>query len=232
METNDPHLTPKKNGPWRRRLLYAAGTLAVLGLLTAGYCYYAGLFGDNFREVSPGKCYRSGQMSAAHLATHIRESGIKCVINMRGGSANDPWHAAEERTCKEAGCVYLSLSLTLGRLVSPNDLSALVAQIDAGPYPILLHCKSGSDRAGLASVLYRVLKENQPLDEALSSQLSMRFGHMPVGDGTSVDELFKLYKQTSNGLDLRTWIRDVYPGKYQELYPHLKRFATQPSDSH
>ena len=33
-------------------------------------------------------------------------------------------------------------------------------------YPALMHCKSGADRAGIMAVLYKLLREKVPFEEA------------------------------------------------------------------
>ena len=40
-------------------------------------------------------------------------------------------------------------------------------------YPILFHCKSGADRAGLMGALFMYMKEGKPIEEALK-QLSLK----------------------------------------------------------
>ena len=40
-------------------------------------------------------------------------------------------------------------------------------------YPVLMHCKSGADRAGLMSVLYSHLHKGEPIEVAIR-QLSLR----------------------------------------------------------
>jgi protein tyrosine/serine phosphatase len=45
--------------------------------------------------------------------------------------------------------------------------------------PILIHCKAGSDRTGLAAALY-LLTVNKPDEAAAEGQLSIRFGHFSL----------------------------------------------------
>ncbi len=59
-------------------------------------------------------------------------------------------------------------------------------------YPILMHCKSGADRAGLMSVLYRHFREGVPLDVA-KKQLSLKYGHIRQADTGILDYFFERY---------------------------------------
>ena len=47
------------------------------------------------------------------------------------------------------------------------------------PKPLLIHCRSGADRTGLASVIYQAVIKGMDEDRA-ESQLSLRFGHFSV----------------------------------------------------
>jgi protein tyrosine/serine phosphatase len=108
------------------------------------------------------------------------------------------------------------LTLRLGSLSPPEDIEALVAQLEEGPYPMLLHCRAGADRAGLASVLYLMVVEHKTLDEATAAELTWRYGHVRVGKAAYIDEFLDLYRTTAGGRDLKSWLKDVYPGVYAQ----------------
>ncbi len=59
-------------------------------------------------------------------------------------------------------------------------------------YPILLHCKSGADRAGLMSALLMYMKEGKPIEEAVK-QLSLKYGHFKKSETGVLDYLFQRY---------------------------------------
>jgi protein tyrosine/serine phosphatase len=63
---------------------------------------------------------------------------------------------------------------------------------EAVEYPMLMHCKSGADRVGLMSVLYRHLKEGEPVERAIR-QLSIRYGHVRKADTGVLDYFFQRY---------------------------------------
>jgi protein tyrosine/serine phosphatase len=191
-------------------------SVALLAVTTLGLCFYTGLLGDNFRVVSPNKCYRSGQMTPDALKRRIQERGIRCVVSLRGTSPTAQWLEAEELVCEESRCRHVALELRLGSLSPPEDIEALVTQLEEGPYPMLLHCRAGADRAGLASVLYLMVVEHKTLDEALAAQLTWRYGHVRIGKAASIDEFLDLYRTTAGGRDIKTWLKDVYPGVYAQ----------------
>jgi hypothetical protein len=202
----------------RRRRLYFLLALGVLAGAICAFCRHVGWSGDNFHAVTPGKCYRSAQLGPESLAAYLREYGINSVVSVRGASSHEDWVAPEEKVCREQHCLFYAFDLHLGAWTAPKELSGLVTRLEEGPYPLLLHCRSGSDRTGLASVLYLMVVERKSLDEALK-QLSWHFGHFNAGKAAVVDELFELYRNTGQGMDIKAWLAEVYPRLYAQHYP-------------
>src|SRR5262249_10127822 len=78
-------------------------------------------------------------------------------------------------------------------------------------YPILLHCKSGADRAGLMSVLYRLVKEGESVEEA-KKELSLRYGHFRHADTGILDYFFERYIEYNkrHPIGFFDWVEKVY----------------------
>ena len=76
---------------------------------------------------------------------------------------------------------------------------------------MLMHCKSGADRAGLMSVLYRYLKEGVPLEIA-KKELSWRFGHIRQADTGILDYFFERYllDTAERPMSFFDWVDNVY----------------------
>ncbi len=55
-----------------------------------------------------------------------------------------------------------------------------------------MHCKSGADRAGIMSVLYRHYRLGLPIEEALE-QLSFKYLHIKQGKTGVLDYTFERY---------------------------------------
>jgi protein tyrosine/serine phosphatase len=150
-------------------LIVPAAPSAYFGFLQAG---------GNFHAVAPGKLYRSAQPSARELADYAQAYGIKSVINLRGKHEGEPWYDDEMRISKEIGLHHIDLALSAGREPSAPQILELEKALRVAPGPILVHCKSGSDRTGLAAALYALKIEHLPV-EAAAAQLSWVYGHWP-----------------------------------------------------
>lgn len=150
-----------------------AATAAAGAGAWAGYLRLTG----NFHEVAPGMFYRSAQPDAVRLSNVIKTYGIRTVINLRGEST-DQWYRDERGISVEAGLNYVDFELSSGDDLTDEQLDRLVTLLKDSPRPVLVHCRAGADRSGLASAAYQLVVGNLPREEA-AGQLSFRYGHFP-----------------------------------------------------
>ena len=79
-------------------------------------------------------------------------------------------------------------------------------------YPVLMHCKSGADRAGFFAALYLHLHEGRPVSEAMG-QLSLRYGHVKAAKTGMLDRFLERYAADTGGTDpanFLPWVEEVY----------------------
>ncbi|QKW96464.1 protein tyrosine phosphatase [Agrobacterium sp. CGMCC 11546] len=147
-------------------------------LAAGGYLYAIQLLG-NFHEVVAGQFYRSNQPSSEELVRYTEDHGIKTVINLRGSNEAESWYRDEVETSKKLGLNHIDFGMSASRELDMNQVNQLVAIMRDAPKPILIHCKSGADRTGLATALYlsRVARLGE---EEAESQLSIRYGHVSI----------------------------------------------------
>jgi protein tyrosine/serine phosphatase len=90
--------------------------------------------------------------------------------------------------------------------------------------PMLLHCKSGADRAGLAAGLV-LLFEGGTARDALR-QLSLRFGHVRASRTGVLDAFFRLYAAGGEGRKpFLDWVREDYDEDTLRATFHANRIA-------
>jgi protein tyrosine phosphatase (PTP) superfamily phosphohydrolase (DUF442 family) len=143
------------------------------------------------REVTPGKLYRSGQLTAAGLREAIDRYGIRTVINLqhenpdpalRESWMGKPAGLRESELCEQLGVRYVLLTPDI--LPKPNDLTKpppVVAEFltvldDPAAYPVLLHCKAGLHRTGRLTAIYRMEYEGWGVGEALRELRANGYG--------------------------------------------------------
>jgi protein tyrosine/serine phosphatase len=178
------------------------------------FLWFIGAIGGNFREVDPGRFYRSAQLTGGNLRGALAAGHIKSVINLRGGKPGDREYDDEIAMCGTLGIQHVDVPLSAVHLPPPDKMIALLAALDRLPRPVLVHCRGGSDRSGLVSALYLNVYRAVPLDQAVSEELTWRYGHFGFTQSGAMDRFFELYRKTAGGMSLREWIRVKYPTVY------------------
>jgi protein tyrosine phosphatase (PTP) superfamily phosphohydrolase (DUF442 family) len=180
------------------------------------------LWWGNFNTILPGRVYRCGQLSGPELEKILRQHGIRTVVNLRGYSPTLPWYQEECLATHDLNVNQEDICFSANRLPSAPELRRLVEVLDRTEYPILLHCRHGADRTGLSAVVVLLLQNGVDLPQA-RRQLSLRFGHLPLGRQTYLDQFFDLYADwlTARGWEhaperFREWLSESnFPGDCQ-----------------
>ncbi len=144
----------------------------------------------NFHPVTAGIAYRSAQLDKIKLERYIRQYHIASVINLRGQDPGKNWYEEEIGVCKKLDVIHYDLGLSDDMSPSSQQLKNLFYLFFNAPRPILFHCKAGADRAGLASALWKLVVEKRSFSEA-QRQLSIRYGHFPVGPTQELDRFLE-----------------------------------------
>jgi protein tyrosine phosphatase (PTP) superfamily phosphohydrolase (DUF442 family) len=156
-----------------------SGALAVG--ITAGSCgAYWGViqYQGNFHAVKDGEFYRSAQLTKDELDSAIQEHGIRSILNLRGGYPGQPWYDDEVAVSQAHGVAHYDYGLSAYRVVTAKQIGQILDIIRNAPKPLLVHCKSGADRAGLISALYRWADGDATAAQA-DGELSLVYGHFP-----------------------------------------------------
>jgi protein tyrosine/serine phosphatase len=134
-----------------------------------------------------------------------RDRGIKTIINLRGGA--DSHHALEIDACKRLGVKYVSFEVKSREVPTRDQVVGAKALFESVDYPVMMHCKSGADRAGLMSVLYMHFRQGLPIGEAIR-QLDLKFGHFRAGLTGVLDYVFERYLEEAEpqGVSFLEWV--------------------------
>ena len=135
------------------------------------------LFG-NFSEVVPGEYYRSAQPTPRKLTKYVRKHGIKTVLNLRGLNTKYRWYREEVAASERLGIKHVDFKMSARRELTEAQTEQLICLLQDLPKPILVHCKSGSDRTGLVSAIYAYKIAGR--GPKASRQISIRYGHIGI----------------------------------------------------
>jgi protein tyrosine/serine phosphatase len=162
---------------WSRRRSIAAA--CIVALLSPGAFLGARQLTGNFHEVIPGELYRSAQLTPAQIASYHKQYGIKTIVNLRGEGEQRGWYEAEVGEARRTGIQHINFRMSARKELATEQAKELLAILEAAPKPLLIHCKAGSDRSGLASALYLAVLKKAGEDKA-AGQLSFFYGHIPL----------------------------------------------------
>jgi tyrosine-protein phosphatase SIW14 len=184
--------------PTKRQVLYYAlglGVFAVavgppVALYRAQYIH-----AKRFREVEPGKLYRSGQMTAAGFRETVEKYDIKTVVNLQHEQPDPllPEHwmgkgkVHESELCRQLGVKYVLLTpdvLPPGNTVDkePPVVEEWLGLLKDENYPILLHCKAGLHRTGRLTAIYRMEHHRWTPGEALRELRANGYGFVAASE--------------------------------------------------
>jgi protein tyrosine phosphatase (PTP) superfamily phosphohydrolase (DUF442 family) len=161
----------------------------------------------NFHKLD-ADVWRHNHPSPARLA-QLKAMGAVSVLTLRGSTS--PPSVIEARACAELGLTFRALEMRATILPRREALLGLLDAFREMPKPMVVHCKSGSDRTGLASVLYLHVFKGVALPEA-RGQLSLRYIHNPLGRARVINRLLDAYdaEHRATGIGFENWLRDRY----------------------
>ncbi len=162
----------------------------------------------NAHQVTDG-LWRSAQPTPRDIARFAR-NGIRTVVNLRGGREHGGW-PLEREACQRHGLALTEFVLRSRGAPDAATILAFKPFVEKLDGPLLVHCKSGADRAGLFAALYLLVIENRPLAEA-KAELSFRYGHFRFAKTGILDAFFDTYAREGepSGQPFLDWVRDSY----------------------
>ncbi len=173
----------------RRWLVYSGATLASL-IAALAVVVFIVLQQGNFHTITPNEAYRSARLDAADLAAYLERYHIKSVLNLLGEQPNARWYQEERVVCEKLGVAHYSVSLSASLEPTEEQVRQIERIFAVAPRPILIHCRQGSDRSGLVAAMWRVAVDKEPKEQA-EKELSILYGHVPVGDTIAMDRFFE-----------------------------------------
>lgn len=140
----------------------------------------------NFHKIAPG-VYRSAQLYDFDMPKFYKKYRFKTILNLRGAKPGKKWYEYEKKFSKEHNITLIDFKISDKKIQSLKTMKKIVNIIKNSKKPILIHCKAGADRTGLASALYLYSIK----DKNASKMLSIKYGHLPVGPTKAMDESFR-----------------------------------------
>jgi protein tyrosine phosphatase (PTP) superfamily phosphohydrolase (DUF442 family) len=221
--TRSPQHESKHVSVWKRvaraLLVFVLSLLLFLGWKLAT---------GNFATVLRGRVYRSGQMGAQALGSHVRDHKIRTVLNLRGSHPEEAWYRQERAEVLAQGATQIDVAMSSCEWMSRAQARAVVNVLNTCEYPVLIHCWRGAERTGLISAFTELLRPDGSLRSA-RGQFSIVHLFLPLGDGAIMPEHLDRYEDwlKERGLnhtpsEFKRWVAEGFqPGQpSRENWPY------------
>jgi len=189
--------------PWRR-------TLAHLQAWLIDHEYVRVLY-RNFHRLSDN-AWRSNQPSPGFVRKLKQTYGINTIISLRRPDSSGAY-LLEKEACDRYGITLLHHRFSSREFPQAEAVLAARDLLRSAKPPLLIHCKSGADRAGLMSALYRHFVLGEPIEAIWRVELNWRYGHFRFGDTGKLDAFFEAYeafKQDHPHTTFEQWLTEAY----------------------
>jgi protein tyrosine/serine phosphatase len=156
-----------------------------------------------------GRAWRSGQPTPRHIRA-LKRKGLRTIVNLRGERlCGSYW--LEQAICARKGIALVNFQIRSRAAPTAAEIKAARELFQRIEYPMLMHCKSGADRVGLMSALYRHFQDGVPLAEA-RRELALRYGHFRQADTGILDRFFEKYLEDNarRPMPFLEWVDTVY----------------------
>lgn len=175
----------------------------------------------NFHKVDQN-FYRAAQPNRT-LLKKFASTGGKTVLSLRGSTSAPYWYEQEE-ACAELGLRLHNIALSATEPPAVEKVREFINFVGTCEKPLLIHCKSGADRTGLATFLYKIIFKNYIARDAKKS-LSAIYFHNRFGKSKVLDDFVDLYLHDSNilGLSFEEWLYTVYKPESLQSSVETKR---------
>lgn len=193
--------------PWQR-------FKAWLSMLFLDHSIFRFVYNTRTRVGSPRAgevLYRSGHPMPYQLRA-ARRAGVRSVLSLRGAEAHVGSNRLEWDTVRREGLQLVHFPIGSRSEPSREQVLQIIELMETLPKPLWVHCKSGADRAGLASTIWQ-LQHGVPLREAMKQMQFWRHGHIRQAKTGILDAFFESYGRyaaSHPGTSFRDWVATVY----------------------
>ncbi|KNG92737.1 tyrosine-protein phosphatase [Pseudaestuariivita atlantica] len=162
----------------------------------------------NFWEIAPG-VYRSNHPTRARFEKYAA-MGIKTVINLRGED-DQSFHLFEKEACEDLGLTLVNAKLWARDAPPKSRFLKVIEALREAERPMMFHCKSGADRAGMVAAIYLMVFEGAPVAEA-KKQLGLKYIHLKSTATGIQDYILDVYEArvARSPIGFEEWLRTEY----------------------
>lgn len=182
----------KKHAKWSLNRVQIPGLVMIIGASFLGGYLVTIQYKGNVHTIIAGQAYRSNQPDPSRIAQLQELYGIKTIINLRGAEPGSKWYDEEVAASNTLGIQHTDYAMSSSRQLTAERTRELIALMQKAEKPILIHCKAGSDRTGLAAALY-IAGVAKGSERKAEGQMSIAYGHfgIPLSPTFAMEQTFE-----------------------------------------
>ena len=205
--------------PWRRFRLW-------MNMLWLDHSFFRFVF--NTRTKVTEGLYRSSHPMPYQLRG-AKRAGIRSVLSLRGPEPHVGSNQLEWDECRKLGLVLQHFPVGSRDAPGVDQILSIKQAFETLPRPILVHCKSGADRAGLTCALFLMFEEGKPVEIAQRQLSFWRFGHVRQAKTGILDHFFDTYRvyRDAHGTGFLDWVEHHYDRDAVRASFHSSWWANQ-----
>ena len=165
-------------------------------------CYH------NFHKIDDN-VYRSNMPTPLRVKNYSK-LGIKTIINLRGVRKDGGW-LLENEACNKYNIKLIDFRARSRAAPEKEMIFKAEKLFQSIEYPVLIHCKSGADRAGIMCALYMLTHGNK-LPYIAKKQLSWKFLHIKWAKPGVLDAFVEEYSLDNKKTTIKfmDWVEKKY----------------------
>lgn len=162
----------------------------------------------NKAQIAPG-VYRSNYPTSARIM-RLKRQGVNTVLSLRG-QFDGAFNALERDACERYNVTLKFVSFGAREAPRAVRIMELIETFQKIDHPFLMHCKSGADRASLASAIYLIAIEGKSVAEA-RKMFSIRFIHFKWTKTGILDMFLDMYEERldQGPITFQDWVAHEY----------------------
>jgi protein tyrosine phosphatase (PTP) superfamily phosphohydrolase (DUF442 family) len=162
-----------------------------------------------FREGMPG-VFRSSFAREEQMIRRIAQNGIRSVLCLRGGRTA----RQSERATMAGGAEFTSVPISAKSAPRPAALLKLWHVAATAERPIMVHCRAGVDRTGLALAII-ALHDTGDFELARDQLAFIPNGHIAAFGTEAMDRVIDDFEPFHEVLSFPAWVERVYTADYE-----------------
>jgi protein tyrosine/serine phosphatase len=175
-------------------------TVIIILLITAGVVLLVRHFHiKNFRIVSPGVLYTSGQLKGMDYTRVLYKYHIRTIINLRDPTEHleKNWYPEEITWVRNNGVKYIEMPLDKNMAKTNHFPDADMQQkfldlmADKENLPLLVHDGSGESRVAMMAALWLAKSRHYPLQQILAEAEKIKQSPLVESEKTFIIEVSK-----------------------------------------